>query len=290
MAWRDSRRNRSRLFLFISSIVLGIAALVAIFSFGYNLREDIDRQAMELIGADLVISSNRPVNPEIQPLLDSLGDRRSQERSFASMILFPKNSGTRLVQIRALAGEFPYYGALETEPASAGTTFRSGRQALVDKTLMLQFNAQLGDSIKVGEVTFEIAGILNKAPGQSGISATVAPAVYIPLQYLAQTGLEQKGSRINYLHYYKFDKPTDVKELVTKLEPRLEKELLDAETIESEREDLGRSFEDLTGFLALVGFIALLLGSIGVASAIHVYIKEKLNSIAILRCLGVSGA
>ncbi|KAA3438894.1 FtsX-like permease family protein [Rufibacter hautae] len=288
MAWRDSRRNRSRLFLFISSIILGIAALVAIFSFGYNLRQDIDSQAMELIGADLVITSNRPVDPKMLPLLDSLGNRRSKERSFASMILFPKSQGTRLVQIRALEGQFPYYGALETVPKAAAQGFREGQQALVDKTLMLQFDARVGDSIKVGEVTFQIVGILNKAPGQTGISATVAPAVYIPLRFLPQTGLEQKGSRINYLFYYKFDQKTDVKKLVERLEPRLEKEALNTETIETQREDMGRSFKDLTSFLALVGFIALLLGSIGVASAIHVYIREKLRSIAILRCLGVS--
>ncbi|WP_242693056.1 ABC transporter permease [Sabulibacter ruber] len=288
MAWRDSRRNRSRLFLFISSIILGIAALVAIFSFGYNLREDIDDQAKELIGADLVITSNRPVNPKMLPLLDSLGTRRSRERSFASMILFPKNQGTRLVQIRALEGQFPYYGELETVPASAAQNFREGQQAIVDKTLMLQFDARVGDSIKVGEVTFQIVGILNKAPGQTGISATVAPAVYIPLRYLPQTGLEQKGSRINYLFYYKFGNQTDVQQLVKKLEPRLEKEALNTETIETQREDMGRSLQDLTNFLALVGFIALLLGSIGVASAIHVYIREKLRSIAILRCMGVS--
>ncbi|GAB2535820.1 ABC transporter permease [Rufibacter soli] len=290
MAWRDSRRNRSRLFLFVSSIILGIAALVAIFSFGYNLREDIDSQAKELIGADLVISSNRPVDAKMLPLLDSLGTRRSQERSFASMVLFPKSLGTRLVQVRALQGEFPYYGQLETTPAAAAQSFRDGQQALVDKTLMLQFNARVGDSIKVGELTFQIAGILNKAPGQTGISATVAPAVYIPLQYLAKTGLEQKGSRINYLFYYKYDNQVNVKKLVEKLEPRLEKESLNTETIETQREEMGRSFKDLTGFLALVGFIALLLGSIGVASAIHVYMREKLSSIAILRCLGVSGS
>ncbi|MFB9865527.1 ABC transporter permease [Rufibacter immobilis] len=290
MAWRDSRRNRSRLLLFISSIILGIAALVAVFSFGYNLREDIDNQAKELIGADLVITSNRPVNPQLLPLLDSLGTRRSRERTFASMILFPKSQGTRLVQVRALEGQFPYYGKLETVPANAAQTFRNRQQALVDKTLMLQFDARVGDSIKVGEVTFQIAGILNKAPGQSGISATVAPAVYIPLQYLSQTGLEQKGSRINYLFYYKYDTPVDIKKLVEKLEPRLEKELLNTETLETQREDMGQAFKDLTSFLALVGFIALLLGSIGVASAIHVYIREKLRSIAILRCMGVSAA
>nr|WP_182513403.1 FtsX-like permease family protein [Rufibacter quisquiliarum] len=289
MAWRDSRRNRSRLFLFISSIILGIAALVAIFSFGHNLRRDIDQQAMSLIGADVTISSNRPVSPELQPLLDSLGDLRSEERSFASMVFFPRSQGTRLVQVRALQGGYPYYGKLETTPAEAGTSFQNGQQALVDKTVMLQFGAKVGDTLWVGNLSFEIAGILNKAPGQTGISATVAPAVYVPLRFLAQTGLDQKGSRINYRYYYKYNREVDLKALANKLEPRLEKELVNLETADSERENLGRSFEDLTSFLALVGFIALLLGSIGVASAIHVYMREKLPSIAILRCMGVSG-
>src|SRR3977135_2977247 len=89
MAWRDSRRNRSRLFLFISTIIFGIAALVAIYSFGFNLKKDVDAQAATLIGADLTINSNKPVDRSMRPLIDSLGDRRSQERSFASMILFP---------------------------------------------------------------------------------------------------------------------------------------------------------------------------------------------------------
>lgn len=288
MAWRDSRRNRSRLFLFISSIILGIAALVAIYSFGDNLRADIDRQAKTLLGADLVIETNKPVEPGIMPLLDSLGNERSEERTFASMIYFVKNQGTRLVQIRALQGNFPYYGTLETTPVKAGISFRTAKQALVDKTLMLQYNARVGDSVKIGELTFEIAGILNKAPGQTGITAAVAPAVYIPLNYLEQTGLAKKGSRINYNFYYKYNGPVNIQNLVKKLEPRLEKAELDYETVQSSKENTGRSFEDLTQFLSLVGFIALLLGCIGVASAIHIYIREKLNSIAVLRCLGVS--
>src|SRR6187551_2842048 len=74
MAWRDSRRNRSRLFLFVSSIILGIAALVAIYSFDYNLPQDIDSQAKTLLDADLVITSNKPVSAGIKNLLDSLGD------------------------------------------------------------------------------------------------------------------------------------------------------------------------------------------------------------------------
>ncbi len=290
MAWRDSRRNRSRLLLFVSSIILGIAALVAIYSLGDNLKANIDSQAATLLGADLEVSGNKPLKGKEKAFIDSLGIKRSEERSFASMILFPQNGGNRLAQVKALEGEFPYYGELETVPAEAGKSFRNKKEALVDQTLMLQYEAKVGDSIKVGEVTFAIAGILKKAPGQTGFTSSVAPSVYIPMQFLAQTGLMQKGSRIAYRNYVNFAKGTDVQELIGKIKPRLEAAGLDYKTVQSQKEDTGRSFRDLTRFLALVGFVALLLGCIGVASAIHIYIREKLNSIAILRCLGVRGS
>ena len=231
MAWRDSRRNRSRLFLFISSIILGIAALVAIYSFEYNLKKDIDSQAKSLLGADLVVETNKAVAPEALKTLLELGDERSEERAFASMIYFPKSEGTRLVNVKALSGQYPYYGEIETSPATASRTFRQSRTALVDKTLMLQFDAKPGDSIKVGELTFEIAGILNKAPGQTGFASSVAPIVYIPLAYLEQTGLSQKGSRITYNFYFKFSESVDINKLTKSLEPKFEKAELDYETI-----------------------------------------------------------
>ncbi len=287
MAWRDSRKSRSRLFLFVSSIVFGIAALVAIYTFGFNLKKDIDAQAATLIGADLTVHTEKLPDAKTQKFLDSLGDRRSQERSFASMVYFPKSQNTRLAQVKALQGEFPYYGKLETIPESAGVDFRNGKKALVDQTLMLQYNAKVGDSIKVGYTTFLIEGTLTKAPGQAGIASGIAPMVYIPMQYLDQTGLVQKGSRINYSFHYKYDHPVDMVKLTKNLDPRFEKLELGYETIETRKENTGRAFANLTDFLALVGFIALLLGCVGVASAIHIYVREKIASIAIMRCLGV---
>lgn len=288
MAWRDSRRNRSRLLLFVSSIILGIAALVATFSFGYNLQDDIDSQAKTLVGADLVIESNKPVPAALKPMLDTIGDQRSQERTFASMVYFVKGGGTRLVQVRALDGNYPFYGKLETAPAAAASNFRKGLMAVVDKTLMLQFNAAIGDTVQLGEVKFVIAGTLNKAPGRNTISTTVAPPVYIPLQYLDSTELIQKGSRIAYNYYYKFNNEAQIENAVKKLEPKLDQAGMDYDTVEERKRNTGRSFEDFTQFAALISFIALLLGCIGVASAIHIYIREKISSIAILRCLGVN--
>ena len=289
MAWRDSRRNRSRLLLFVSSIILGIAALVAIYGLGDNMRQEVDRQAASLIGADLELSSNRAPGADIKKLVDSLGGQRSEERDFTSMIYFPKSGGSRLVQVRALRGGFPYYGNLETEPADAGSTFRNTQSAVVDQTLLLQFNAQPNDSVRVGNTSFVIAGRLMSAPGQTGLSASVAPIVYIPLQYLEQTGLLQKGSRINYKYYFRFGSDVKPDGLLKKITPQLEREGWNYDTVESQREQTNRSLRDLTQFLALVSFIALLLGCIGVASAIHIYVREKISAVAILRCLGAQG-
>src|SRR5665213_46004 len=222
MAWRDSRKSRSRLFLFICTIILGIAALVAIYSLGNNLHDEVNNQAAALLGADLDISANQPATATVEKILDSIGETRSEERNFASMVLFTKSNGTRLVQVRALAGPFPYYGSLETVPEIAGISFRNNREALVDETLMLQYNASVGDSIKVGNIDFAIAGKLLNAPGQTGLSSSIAPIIYIPLQYLNQTGLTQKGSRISYHYYYKYSPDVDAQKMMDGMHQRLE--------------------------------------------------------------------
>ena len=287
MAWRDSRRNRSRLLLFVSSIILGIAALVATLSFGSDVRDSIDGQAKALVGADLVIRSNRPLSPQLQLLPDSLHNRHSVECNFASMIYFVSSQGTRLVQVRALDGDYPFYGSLETTPARAGMSFRSGREALVDKTVLLQYGAHVGDSIRIGNLGFVIAGSLDKAPGRNELSTTVAPPVYIPFKYLSQTGLLQRGSRTEYQYYYQYSDAVDMDKLVAAIGPRLEKAGLGYETVATRKRRMSNAFEDFTEFLTLISFIALLLGCIGVASAVHIYIREKINGIAVLRCLGL---
>ncbi|WP_162417630.1 ABC transporter permease [Cyclobacterium roseum] len=285
MAKRDLRKTGGRLILFISAIVTGIAALVAVTSFGDNLSNDIDEQAKELLGADLSLRKNQPIDfPEIE----TQADRRALEVNFASMVYFPKVGESRLTQVRALEGDFPFYGSFETLPVSGETEFRKGaKRALVEKTLMAQFGAVVGDSIKVGNVTLEIVGALQKVPGQNGITATVAPAVYIPNDQLEASGLVQYGSRVNYIHYFQFPEEFDLEALIAEKKDQWDEDKVRHETVQSQKEDTGRSFENLSNFLVLVAFIAVLLGCVGVGSAINVFVKEKLPSVAVLRCLGV---
>src|SRR5690554_2451076 len=201
MAWRDSRTNKGRLMLFMSSIVLGIGALVAINSFGTNLRSQIENEAKELLGADLEVSSRTPITDEVRQRFDSLNFRLSEEISFASMAYFPETDGTRLVNVRAVEEEFPFYGKIITKPENGNAGFTQDHNALVDQTLMLQFDADRGDTIKIGDVNFKIAAAILKVPGQSAITTTVAPPVFIPLSSMSETGLLQLGSRMIYKIY-----------------------------------------------------------------------------------------
>ncbi len=289
MAWRDSRRNRSRLILFISSIVLGIAALVAINSFSENLLKDIGTEAKSLLGADFTLESNQPLDSIIAPVFDPIVEDQSQSVDFVSMVLFPKNGGTRLAFIKAYEGNFPYYGKFNTTPEDAYQTFKNGQKALVDKTLMIQYNLSPGDSIKIGEVTFLIEGKLNSVPGQAGIASSIAPAVYIPMKYLEATQLVQPGSRVDYQYQFKIPDAIDVDSLAKDFRDNHAELSYRDNSVAERQENIGESLGNMNTFLNLIGFIALLLGCIGVASAVHIYVKDKLPTVAILRTIGTSG-
>ena len=162
MAWRDSRKSRAKLILFIASISLGIAALVGITSFRENLLDEIDNQAKSLLGADFSVRGNKELPDSLFNKFRWLSTSESEEIYFASMVLFPQTDGTRLVQVRALEGEYPYYGEIETDPPSAASDFKTGRYAIVDEKLLIQYNVELGDSVLVGNMAFEIIGKLKK--------------------------------------------------------------------------------------------------------------------------------
>lgn len=272
----------------MSSIILGIAALVAVYSFKANLQRDIDEQAKTLTGADLILQSRRALSPGIIKLLDTLGTVRAKEKNFVSMVYFIKGEGSRLVEVKALEGAYPFYGKIETQPVKAAETFRTGRKALVDQTLMVQYQAKPGDSIKIGNLSFVIEGSLESVPGQTGIASTITPVVYIPLEYLEKTGLTQLGSRIQSRYFYQYKDVASLNKDLKRYQRLMDKEQLGRETVASKKESTGRAFKNLNEFLALSGFIALLLGCIGVGTSIQVYIKEKLAAIATLRCLGLS--
>src|SRR5919109_1898207 len=290
MAMREARRGLKPLLLSVLCVVLGVMSVVAAFSFHDNVQSSVRAQAKTLLGADLAIDSRQPLNRDAEALIRSLAGEQSRQIGFTSMAYFAGSGKSRLVQVRALSGMFPYYGVLETEPRSAASEFESGRGALVDENLMLQFDAQLGDRVRIGDQEFRIAGKLRKIPGEPVAFSLISPRVYVPMRYLEGSPLLQRGSLVRYRVYFKFDSTVDVDQLVRRIAPEIERLGLRADTVSRRTAAISASMENLSRYLRLAVFVALLLAGVGVASGVHVYTKQKTPSVAVLRCIGAGPA
>lgn len=289
MAWRDARHNFSRLFLFMTSLITGIAAVVSLDSLNQTLQSDIDRNAKELLGADLVINSDKKFNADIQQAFDSLKLEQASEADMASMVLFLNNNQSRLIRLVALSGPFPFYGEIETLPEDAYGKLKLRKYAMLDETLASQFEVSSGDSIRVGNSVFTVSGTVSKIPGGGGIMASFTPSVYISMEDLDSTRLVQFGSRVNYKKFFKTTSDAELEQAIAVVEPLVKKYGGSYETVERRKEGLGKGFLSIYRFFSLLAFVALILGCIGVASSVHIYAREKRQEVAVLRCVGSSG-
>ena len=204
MAAREVRAQPRRLLLLTASVAVGVAALVAINSFTANLRESVRRQAQALLGADLSLESRQPLPPSAERLIDTLVSRGADQArltNFSAMGYVPRTDGTRLVQVAAIRGGYPFYGEIRTDPAPAWSALQEGRHAVADPALLAALQARVGDTLALGEARFVITGSIASAPGNTGLRAAFGPRVYIPARYLEETGLLGFGARAEYEAY-----------------------------------------------------------------------------------------
>ena len=290
MAWRDSRASRRRLALYSLSIVLGIAALTGIGSLGDNLRRTVELQTKSLLGSDLAVTSRKPFDDAAMAYFRGVGGEISTEIALTSQLNFVKNPGQRkLVQIVAMDGNFPFYGEAVTTPAGAMGRLADNQSVVLEETLLVQFGVEVGDEVRVGGATFRVAGALKKIPGDAAVVALFSPRVYLSTAALRSTGLLKKDGFARHRVHFKLPAATDPDSLAKVMKEKFKGVRYSFDTVEERKRQLGTMLKDVYSFLSLVGFVALFLGAVGVASAIHVYVRQKIATVAVLRCLGASG-
>ncbi len=288
-AWRDARRARKALLAAGAAMVFGVAALAAVLGFTQAVRRTMDERALLLLGADLTVRSNQPFSSRAEAFFQSLGGAQAREVRLTSMALF-EGGGTRLVQVRAQEDGFPFYGQMETVPADAETALQAGAApvALLDDALAAQFGVGAGGTVKLGRQTFRVAGVVKAVPGESGFSMVFAPRVYVPLRYLEGTGLLGRGSLSTHVRHFRLETGVPEARLREARDGLFAQERIRYETVAMRKKDLGRTLENLYRFLGVAALVALVLGGVGIAGAAQAYLREKHDSVAVLRCLGAT--
>ena len=293
MAWRQARGSRRTLSLALLAVATGVAALVAIRSFGDAVQAAVRAEARALLGADLVAHSAAPFSAAAEQRLrellrDAPGAGTARVTSFGTMALAVEVGTTRLVQVTAFEEGYPFYGEVNVEPAGAWAGLGEAHRVLVEPALFEALGVRLGAPLALGEARFEIAGVVRRFPGDLGVRSALGPRVFIARRFVEETRLVGFGARVRHELVMRLP-PGVLPGLLTRYRGPLAAERVNLRTVDDDQQRIGDGLARLGTFLSLVGLVALLLGGIGVASAVHVLVKRQAAAIAVLRSLGATG-
>jgi putative ABC transport system permease protein len=195
-----------------------------------------------------------------------------------------------LVSVKAVDSRvYPFYGTVKLDPARPLSEALTPAIIAVSDDLLVRFNLSSGAAIRLGSADFTVGGVVRLEPDRMAGSLNVGPRVLVTREGLDRTGLMTFGSRASHRLLFKLP-PRGVG--VAEMRDALRKAFPEA-MVADYREGhpfITRALERSTTFLSLVSLIALIVGALGVATAIHSHLQQRLDTIAILKCLGARSA
>lgn len=290
-AMREGRHSFRRVGVYMASITLGVGALVSIHSFRDDVARSIQEESDVLMGANARLTAGRTLPDSITDILDSLrvaGVDVARVTTAGSMVLAPASGVVRLLQVRAVDPGYPFYGDVSTEPAFRWSEGIGAGQVVVDPAVLTQLDTRLGDTLVVGGARLVIAATVEDLPTDLGFDFAIGPRVYVSHGALTSAGLLAFGSLARYEVFLRLPEAEDRAAVRERYGDVFSDTQVRYTLAEEQAQSLSNGVRFLGRFLALVGLGALLLGGIGVASSIHVYIREKRPGVAVLRCIGAS--
>jgi putative ABC transport system permease protein len=293
MTGRDWRAGELR-FLLIALIV-AVAALSSVGFFVDRMRSALARDAHQLLGADLLIRADLPIDPSWPDEAVRRGLRTAQTTVFPSMA----SSGagdravTQLASVKAVTPEYPLRGSMKLRRGKADAVVRATPApgtVWVDANLLLAHQLRIGDELRLGERSFRVAEEISVEPDRGAAFMNFAPRVMLAQADLPSTGLIQYGSRVTY-RLLVAGEPAAVAGFQRWAEQGIEAGNLKGvklESLESGRPEMRATLDRGEQFLALVGLLSAMLAAVAIAMAARRFMLRHLDACAMLRCLGLT--
>lgn len=292
LALKEIRNNPRFAFFFVLNLALGLVGFLMLDAFKSSIEENVARRSKDLLTADLAVAARRVLTPqELSALSRHLppGTTAAEMAELYSMVATPKRS--RLAQVRAVEGTFPFYGELKLRgKARAEKASALEREPLswISADLARQLELREGDSIKLGTATFTVAAVIDEDSSAVGQLMALAPRIYVGLAQLPRTRLLQEGSTAWYTRLYAFPDRVDVEALAGELDKALPDPAIRVQTHSSSSEQVGRLSKYLNDYLGLASLIAFFLAAVGAGYLFRNFLYRRLKDTAILISLGMA--
>ncbi|MCW8935547.1 MAG: FtsX-like permease family protein [Gammaproteobacteria bacterium] len=287
MLWRDWRGGE--LTILAIALIIAVTSITAVGFFTDRIERGLKMQSAELIAGDLVISSRRAdVNNHIIEARSN-NFRVTTTQQFRS-VLFADES-FQLAEVKVVSEGYPLRGVLRVSDSAFGadeatTGIPAPGELWVEARLLQLLKLKIGDSIKLGEVSFTIRKIIRYEPDRAGDLFSVAPRVMMNSADLDATGLISTGALVSYRVLIAGDS-----ESINDYHDVVKDQLQPGEQIigvEEGRPELNTALKSARQFLGLAALISVLLAGVAVATIANRFSTRHLNTSAMMRCLGSS--
>ena len=293
MVVRELRAAWRRLLFFFICVAVGVGAIVALRSVIQSVRIGLMREARAIVSADVLISTNRPWVPEVRSQIDRrlatpavLEKLESVET--ATMVRPETGAVAKMVELRGVQQGFPLYGEIALADGLEYThDLLRNRGALARPELLVQLGIKSGDRIVIGGQPFTVRGVIVKEPGRRVGAFSFGSRVLVDYEDLKATGLLTFGSRASYQVMLRVREDA-VAPLVSDLRRDFRDHFVNTRSYQATEDDIGDDLTRAENYLSLVGFIMVILGGIGVWSVTRVFVRQKIRSVAILKCVGAT--
>jgi len=289
MLARDWRAGE--LHVLVVGLLIGVSSLTTVAFFADRVRQALSLEASQLLGADLVIVSDRPIDRLFGAEAQRLDLRMVETVRFPSMVLHEGRS--QLSEIKAVAPGYPLKGRLIIDDGEHAANRQvdgipSPGTVWVDERLLARLEMRVGDGIALGVRKFRVAARLNEEPETSVGFLNLGPRLIMNIADLPSTGLIQVGSRVTY-RLGLAGTPDAIREFRTFSQARAGPGQR-VEDVRDARPEIRSALERAEKFLGLSALLSVLLAAVAVALAARRYLKRHLDGCAVMRCLGASQA
>ncbi|MCB2007359.1 MAG: hypothetical protein KDH93_20255, partial [Rhodoferax sp.] len=290
LAWRDLRASGRHLWIFCACLVLGVALVAAGGGLYRQVSDALRADARVLFGGDVEVEHDRPLAPEV---LRWMGERGQLSRliELRTMMVAP-GGRAQLIELQSADAAYPLVGSVELEPAGAlddALAERAGTWgAAVDGALATRLGLQLGDRLRIGDLSLELRAHVLRQPDRSLRANWSGAPVLVADGALAATGLVQPLSRVEYRYRVRTDMPAATwRDAFVAAFPLLQAEV---RTFEERSARMAEVLGQIGSGLLLIGFSALFIGGLGVYNSVQAYLQGRLGTLATLRALGLRDA
>lgn len=273
------------------AVVVAVASVTTVGFFADRVHQALNRQANQLLGADLVVSADRPLDPQFAAEAKRLGLQVTDMLRFPSMAA--ANGQNVLAEVKAVGAGYPQRGELRISdelyaPDRRATSIPAPGTVWVDEKLYTRLQLKPGDTVEVGRSRLPVGAIITQEPDSAVGFINAGPRVMLNLADLPATGLVQVGSRIRY-RVQVAGPPLAVDRCRAWVNERLGPGQR-VESIQDARPEIRSALERAEKFLSLTALLSVVLAAVAIALAARRYLQRHLDACAMMRCFGVSRA